>query len=120
MEPVELVKGLVFRPVLTDEQMVNFIFYDPQTVVPEHAHSEQQIAFVVDGELEFSLAGDVRMLRKGMVAVIPPWVPHAARTYDSTCLQVDVFVPPRAELVKVIDARLATTAQPESSSLPAG
>jgi hypothetical protein len=27
--------------------------------------------------------------------VIPPNVPHAARTYDSTRFEVDVFHPPR-------------------------
>ena len=118
IEPVEFLAGLVFRPVLTDEQLVNFVHYEPHTVVPQHTHVEQQITFVLEGEFEFSLAGDVRTLRKRTVAVIPPWVPHAARTYDNTCLQVDIFVPPRAVLAEVIRSRLA--AQPEQSASPTG
>jgi quercetin dioxygenase-like cupin family protein len=100
--PVEFVQGLVFRPILTDEQMVNFVHYEPGTVVPEHAHAEQQITFVLDGEFEFTLGGELRTLRPGTVAVIPSWVPHAARTLGKSCLQVDVFVPPRAVLAEVL------------------
>lgn len=109
--PVEFLPGLVFRPILTDEQMVNFITYEPGTVVPEHVHEEQQITFVVEGEFEFTIAGETRLLRRGTVAVIPPWVPHAARTLDSHCLQIDVFVPPRAVLAEVIRRDAAAAAQ---------
>lgn len=105
IEPVNFLEGLVFQPILTDTQLVNFVRYEPNVDVPEHAHVEEQITFVVDGEFEFTLGGDVRIMRRGMVAVIPPWVPHGARTYDSGCFQIDVFVPPRAVLAEVIRSR---------------
>jgi hypothetical protein len=31
--------------------------------------------------------------------VIPAWVPHGAWTTDTTCLEVDVFCPPRQTLL---------------------
>jgi quercetin dioxygenase-like cupin family protein len=102
--PVEFVPGLTFTPILTEDVLVNFVRYEPGTVVPLHSHAESQITFVVDGEFEFDLGGDVRVMRRGTVAVIPPWVPHAARTYESRCLQIDVFQPPRAGLLKMIEA----------------
>ena len=43
-------------------------------------------------------------MRPGDVAVIPPWVPHGARTLDSGCLELDVFTPPRTTLVEHIRA----------------
>jgi quercetin dioxygenase-like cupin family protein len=55
---------------------------------------------VLDGEFEFDLDGDVRTMKKGDVAVIPPWVPHGARTNDTRCDEVDVFNPPRKTLLE--------------------
>ena len=63
---VEFVPGLVFRPVVGDQLMANFVRYDPNTVAPLHTHEEEQITVVIEGELEFDLAGDLRNMRPGM------------------------------------------------------
>jgi len=102
IEPVEFVPGLSIRAVVGDGVMVNFVSYEPGTIVPEHSHAEEQIAFVLEGEFEFEIDGEKRLLRPGMAAHIPPHVPHAARTFDSHCVQVDVFVPPRRVLLDVL------------------
>jgi quercetin dioxygenase-like cupin family protein len=99
MDPIEILKGLQFQPVLGDKLMVNFVHFDPHTEAPEHWHDEEQISFVLDGEFEFELAGEKRTVRRGQAIVIPPNVPHAARTFDTTCLEVDVFYPPRKGLL---------------------
>jgi quercetin dioxygenase-like cupin family protein len=102
--PVELVPGLVFRPVVAEGMMVNFVRYEPGTVAPNHAHAEEQITFVVEGEMEFDLDGDVRTIRTGTAVVIPPGVPHGARTLESRCFEIDVFRPPRQALLDVMAA----------------
>jgi len=61
----------------------------------------------VDGEFTFDLDGDVRTMRRGDVAVVPAWVPHGAWTTDSSCLEIDVFVPPRESLLKLAEAQAA-------------
>lgn len=99
LAPVEFVPGLQFRPVLGEQTMMNFVSFDPHTEAPRHVHVEEQIVLVLDGEFEFDVDGDVRIMRKGDVAVIPPWVPHGARTAETSCLEVDVFNPPRASLL---------------------
>jgi mannose-6-phosphate isomerase-like protein (cupin superfamily) len=65
---------------------------------------------VIEGELEFELDGEVRLLRPGMVAVIPPNVPHGARTREFACLEYDVFNPPRQALLD-----LTRNSRPESA-----
>lgn len=100
IQPVEFVPGLEFRPVLGERTMTNFVRFAPHTEAPLHVHEEEQIVLVLEGEFEFELDGDVRTMRKGDVAVIPPWVPHGARTHDSTCYEVDVFNPPRSTLLE--------------------
>jgi quercetin dioxygenase-like cupin family protein len=93
--PIEMVPGLNFQPVLGDKLMVNFVSFAPHTEAPRHWHDEEQITFVIEGEFEFEVGDEKRTVRRGEAIVIPPNVPHAARTYDSTCLEVDVFHPPR-------------------------
>lgn len=102
LDPIEIVTGLNFQPVLGDKLMINFVSFEPNTEAPLHWHEEEQISFVVDGEFEFEVAGEKHMLRRGQAVVIPPNVPHAARTYDSTCLEVDLFHPPRRGLLEAM------------------
>jgi quercetin dioxygenase-like cupin family protein len=102
IETVQFAEGLTFRPVLGNGALVNFVEYEPNTVVPRHSHVEEQFTFVIDGEFEFECDGETRTLRRGSVVHIPGGVPHAARTYDTTCFQIDVFSPPRAVLVEAL------------------
>lgn len=97
--PVEFLEGLEFRPVLGEHTMVNFVHFEPHTEAPHHVHREEQIVLVLEGEFDFELDGEVRTVSAGDVVVVPPWVPHGARTGDKPCLEVDVFNPPRETLL---------------------
>jgi quercetin dioxygenase-like cupin family protein len=99
---VEFVPGLEFRPMVGERTMVNFVHYQPRTEAPSHSHAEEQVTFVLEGEFEFDLDGDIRTMRPGMVVHVPPGVPHGARTLDSTCFEVDVFAPPRRVLLEAL------------------
>jgi quercetin dioxygenase-like cupin family protein len=103
--PVEFLPGLGFRPVLGQRVMTNFVSFEPGAQAPRHVHEEEQIVIVIDGEFTFDLDGDVRVMRKGDVAVVPAWVPHAAWTTDSHCQEIDVFCPPRQSLLKLAAAQ---------------
>ena len=98
---IELVPGLIFRPVLGERTMLNFVSFAPHTAAPMHVHEEEQIVLVIEGEFEFDIDGDVRTMRAGDVAVVPSWVRHGARTRDASCREVDVFNPPRRSLLEV-------------------
>jgi quercetin dioxygenase-like cupin family protein len=104
---VEFVPGLRFQPVLGENTMVNFVSFQEHTTAPSHVHEEEQIVIVLDGEFEFDIDGEIRTMRAGDVAVVPPWVPHGARTLESTCREVDVFNPPRKTLLEHAKAHLA-------------
>lgn len=99
LDPFELMPGLTFQPVLGAGVMVNFVTFQPHTEVPVHWHDEEQVTYVMDGEFEFEVAGEKRTMRRGDAVVIPPNVPHGARTHDSSCLEIDVFHPPRQGVI---------------------
>ena len=91
----EVVPGLRLKPVSGANVMMSFVFFEPNTVAPIHAHSEEQMGTVIEGECEFELNGVRRMLRRGETYCAPPGVPHGARTYGTSCIALDVFSPPR-------------------------
>jgi quercetin dioxygenase-like cupin family protein len=97
---VEMLPGLTFQPVIGESTLVNVVSFAPHTEAPMHAHEEEQIVIVTDGELEFTIDRETRTMRAGDVATVPPWVPHGARTGDRACRELDVFTPPRATLVE--------------------
>lgn len=101
LEPLAML-GLQFQPVVGEQLMVNFVRFPPHTEAPLHWHDEEQIAFVLEGEFEFTVAGETRILRRGDAVVIPPNVPHEARTHEEGCLQVDVFHPPRQGILEAM------------------
>ena len=100
VRPLELLPGLEFRPVMGEQMLANTVSFAPHTEAPVHTHAEEQVVIILEGELEFSLDGEIRLMGPGDVAVIPAWVPHGARTLDLPCVEVDVFSPPRANLVE--------------------
>jgi quercetin dioxygenase-like cupin family protein len=102
LDPLQVVPGLNFQPVLGESVMVNFVRFERNTVAPLHWHDEEQISFVIEGEFEFQVGDETRVLRPGDAVVIPPNVPHGARTHDQTCLEVDVFHPPRKSLLEAM------------------
>ena len=85
--------------------MANFVSFAPHTVAPTHVHEEEQIVVVLEGEFEFQIDGESRTMRPGDVAVIPPWVPHGAQTRESSCIEVDMFTPPRRTLLEHADTK---------------
>jgi len=105
VEAVSFRQGLVFRPVLGQGVLVMEVAFQPHAEAPRHAHEEEQITVVVEGELEFEIGDETRILRPGMVAVIPPRVPHAARTHAAACLEYDTFHPPRQALLDLAAAQ---------------
>jgi quercetin dioxygenase-like cupin family protein len=73
--------------------------------VPEHAHENEQITYILEGRLRFALGEETVDVAAGEVLTIPPNVPHAAEALEDT-LDVDVFTPPREDWLTGTDAYL--------------
>ena len=101
-DPIEVLPGLRFQPILGDQLMANFVHFEPNTVAPLHWHIEEQISIVLEGEFEFQVGNQTKLVKRGDAILIPPNVPHGAQTYDSTCLEMDIFNPPRAGLLELM------------------
>ncbi len=91
--------GVRFRVIPGQHMTVSVVELAPGATVPEHAHPQEQVSTVLEGEMSLTLEGKTYTLRPGMVAVIPPQVPHAAQAGPQGARVMDVFSPPREDLV---------------------
>lgn len=111
--PKEPVTELIRRRYVTGERtMVAQIFLDKGSVVPTHSHDNEQISYLLSGELRFWIGGSGSrelVQRAGEVLIIRPNVPHKAEALEDT-LSLDVFTPPRRDWLEGTDAYFHETA----------
>ena len=63
-----------------------------------HAHPNEQIVYILQGEAEFTVASQVFVLGPGSLLSIPPGVEHFARvTGKETLVNLDLFIPRRED-----------------------
>ncbi len=106
LEPLlELAPGVTSRPLLGTNLLASFVRYAPDAVAPPHAHVEEQLFVVLEGEIELQLDTDHRIMRTGDAALIPAWVTHSARAISGPAYQLDVFSPPRRAMLDLIKAK---------------
>lgn len=61
-----------------------------------HSHPNEQIAYILEGAIDFHIEGDVIRVAKGGLLVIPPDARHWGEVVgDTPVLNLDVFTPRR-------------------------
>lgn len=106
VEEETLKKGVKRKFIHGDSAMIARFDLSKGEVVPEHAHHNEQLSYIVSGSLKFVLDGkDEVIVRAGEVLVIPSNVAHSAETLED-CIAIDVFSPPRQDWIDKTDAYL--------------
>lgn len=103
----ELSPSIGRRIISGDRAMIAHVYLAAGAVVPRHEHDNEQLTYVLEGALEFTLGDETetRVVRAGEVLLIPGGVPHSAVALEDT-LDVDVFAPPRQDWLDKDDAYL--------------
>ena len=88
------------------EKLIARIILRKGAVVPQHSHENEQITYILEGALRFTM-GDGRVITvgAGQLLVIPSNMPHSAVAVEDT-VDLDVFTPPRADWIAGTDAYL--------------
>ena len=110
--PKEEVKaGLHRRLVTTERMMLAHVYLEKGCVVPKHEHENEQLTYILEGVLRFTLGEDeseVIDVSAGEVLHLPSNLPHMAEALEDT-LDVDIFCPPRQDWLDGSDAYLRRT-----------
>lgn len=93
----EMLPGITRSAVYLNNVMLTFFDFEPEAVVPEHSHPHEQITYVFDGAMVFTLGEDTRTLRAGDGVCIPPNVPHSAHILNAPTRAVDAWHPVRED-----------------------
>jgi quercetin dioxygenase-like cupin family protein len=104
--PTEHLNPLLDRQFAAGEKsMLARLILRAGCMVPLHSHENEQITYILEGALKFSLQGKEVIVRAGEILVIPSNVPHSAEALEDT-VDLDVFCPPRADWISGTDAYL--------------
>lgn len=105
--PLEHLNPLIDRQFVYGERaMLARVLLRKGAVVPEHSHENEQITYILEGALRFTMGhGQIITVGAGEVLVIPSHMPHQAEALEDT-VDLDIFAPPRADWIAGTDAYL--------------
>ena len=93
---------------------------EPDTVVPEHSHENEQLGICIEGSLTFTIGGETREVVPGGTWRILGHVPHSVVTGPDGAVLVEVFSPIRADWQTRELRRAAPAALARPPSCPKG
>lgn len=95
--PQQIWDGVVARPVHGDRITFTYLELEPETVVPEHSHENEQLGLLVAGSVTFRIGEETRELAPGATWCIRAHVPHSVTTGPDGAVIAEVFSPVRAD-----------------------
>ena len=101
---IEFTPGLKGQIVSAEKMTVNFVTADPSSQVDIHQHESEQITIIMEGACNAMVDGKLYPLKKGDVAILPSNIEHGVYFTDSGCRIIEVFSPPRQDLLAKLEA----------------
>lgn len=92
----ELVSGITGYYIHGDSMTFGFVELKAGSSVPMHQHEQEQITYIIEGELDMVIGGKACLLTAGMYYVIPSDTPHSAVAITD-CKVIDAFCPVRED-----------------------
>jgi quercetin dioxygenase-like cupin family protein len=92
-----LAPGVTAKIASGERMMFSLVTLAPDAVVPTHSHPHEQMGMMVSGTMEFTIAGETRVLSENGMYFVPGGVPHAAKAGPGGAVALDAFSPPREE-----------------------
>jgi quercetin dioxygenase-like cupin family protein len=100
-----LAEGIERQMIWGERLMVCRLSLAPRTVTPVHSHPHEQITIVERGRVRFTVAGAERIASAGDVLFFPSGLEHGATMLEEPVVLVDIFSPPREDLLADAAAR---------------
>jgi len=93
----QILEGIALRVISGEKTMMTFFEFEPYAVIPPHKHPHEQITYVIEGEMEFTVEDRTRVLKKGDGVVILANQAHHVRILDRPAKAVDAWYPRRED-----------------------
>jgi quercetin dioxygenase-like cupin family protein len=89
--------GALSRTFWGEQMLLSLLELAPGSVVPRHSHPHEQAGIVLEGELEFTIGDETRVVKAGELFVIPGGVEHSVKVGEQPARALDIFSPVREE-----------------------
>ena len=101
--------GVVGRVVHGEQLTLAIVELEPDSVIPEHSHANEQIGVCVAGSLSFRVGDETREITPGQTWRILGEIPHDVVTGPGGAVVIEAFAPPRADWsgLERVDAALS-------------
>ncbi|MFA6992208.1 MAG: cupin domain-containing protein [Candidatus Gracilibacteria bacterium] len=96
VESRKIIDGYHARFIHSDNMTFAYWEIEKDKSLPEHSHSHEQVANMIEGEFELTINGKTKILKPGMVAIIPSNTKHSGKAVTD-CKILDVFYPIRED-----------------------
>jgi len=73
-------------------ESMTFAYYEFKrgSSIHEHSHQQEEVYDVIDGELEMTIDGEMKIIRPGIVAIVPSNAQHSVKALtDGRAIIVD-------------------------------
>ena len=94
--PKQLVDGITGYYAHGKDLTFGYIEIKAGADLAAHKHVHEQITYLINGELDMTIGGELCSLRPGMYHVIPSNTVHSA-VAKTDCILIDVFNPVRED-----------------------
>jgi quercetin dioxygenase-like cupin family protein len=90
----EIFPGVVLHAIAGNKLMLSVVRLEPGSIVQDHSHPHEQMGYLIEGRLEFTIGGLTRVLGPGDMWRIPGGVVHRVKALDQS-VAIDIFHPVR-------------------------
>jgi quercetin dioxygenase-like cupin family protein len=94
--PKELAPGITGYYAHGSSMSFGYVELKEGSIVREHHHPNEQITYIIEGQLDMIIGGKDHTLTAGMYHVIPSHTLHSALA-KTDCRVIDAFSPPRED-----------------------
>lgn len=96
-----LVPGKNYRRVLAHDGniMIVEVYFEDYFEAAEHTHPHEQATYCVEGEFEFKVGEEVKIIKPGDTLYMPPNIPHCCKVLTTKGKLVDIFSPQREDFL---------------------
>lgn len=101
---IQLGPGAVSHLYASRNMTVSFIVQQPNCSFPVHAHEPEEIVIVLEGERDAVIDGKLYRIKAGDIITVASGSRHGSHTYESGCTVIEVFSPPRLDLLARLEA----------------
>ena len=97
LKPKEVGPGMQIRVASGERIMLSYVDLEEGSEVKDHSHIHEQAGIVIEGEGDFRIGEERKLVKPGDLYIIPSQMVHRLFVTKGPMKVLDIFSPPREE-----------------------